>query len=94
MAAADTTDFYRKNALARLRRAIPARAALAAAAAEPWPEEPLLRRARLLTDLGLDDLALTELGAGARAGRSRARVLALEALVLANQGRAARAASR
>ena len=85
LAAADTTDFYRKNALARVRRSLPARAALAAAAVEPWPEEPLLRRARLLTDLGFDDLALTELDLVRERAQPRT-VLATEALVLANKG--------
>lgn len=86
IASADTTDFYRKHALARLgggsrvlggtlRDRLP----------EPWPEDPRLDRARLLSDLGLDELALSEIelvGAGAdrRAG------LALEALVLARHG--------
>ncbi|HEX5758941.1 MAG TPA: lytic transglycosylase domain-containing protein [Thermoanaerobaculia bacterium] len=82
VATADTTDFYRKNALARVRRAVPAGTP---AAAEPWPEEPLLRQARLLTDLGLDDLALSEIGLVRERAQLRA-VHATEALVLANKG--------
>ena len=85
IAGADTTDFYRKHALARLgvvavitnQRPVPARGA--------WPHDPLLERARLLTDLGLDDLALAELdGWGERADAPAA--LALRALVTARRG--------
>jgi soluble lytic murein transglycosylase-like protein len=84
VAQADTTDFYRKNALNRLR----ARQAAEAAEAwrkEPWPAEPALERARLLTDLGLDDLALSE--AGLVKDKAQPRSLrALEAVILARRG--------
>jgi soluble lytic murein transglycosylase len=81
---ADTTDFYRKNALGRLRGK-PAALAAAAPALEPWPADPALDRARLLTDLGLDDLALSE----AELVRERAQprsLRALEAVILARRG--------
>jgi soluble lytic murein transglycosylase-like protein len=98
LAAADTGDFYRRNATLRLASwqaapATPARAALAAAAtppsaptlAEPWPYDPALVRAQLLTDLGLDDLAWSE--AELVRGRAQPRaVAALEALILARRG--------
>ncbi|MES1211776.1 MAG: hypothetical protein ABUL63_05525, partial [Acidobacteriota bacterium] len=51
VASADTNDFYRKNALTRLRGQAPA---VDERGVEPWPEAPSLQRARLLTDLGLE----------------------------------------
>ena len=95
VAASDTTDFYRKNALAHLqKKPAPATGASEAAASEPWPNDPALTRARLLTDLGLEDLALAELQlAQARPQSSPSSqppqpraVNALEALILARQG--------
>ena len=85
IAQADTADFYRRNALSRLRGK-PAALAAAAQAREPWPADPALERARLLTDLGLDDLALSEVEL-VREKVQQARALqALEALVLARRG--------
>lgn len=87
LAAADTTDFYRRHALARLG-ATPAVPALASAAPppEPWPDDPRLRRARYLTDVGLDGLAQVELDLVGEAGEPRARS-ALRGLLLARQGK-------
>jgi soluble lytic murein transglycosylase-like protein len=84
IAQADTADFYRRNALAHLR-AKPAALAAAAQAKETWPVEPALDRARLLTDLGLDDLALTE-SALVRDKVKPQSLRALEAVILAHQG--------
>jgi soluble lytic murein transglycosylase len=82
VAAADTTDFYRKNALERVRRPVVPEPP---AAAEPWPHEASLQHARLLTDLGLDDLALSELELVR--GKAQPRALhATEAVILANRG--------
>ncbi len=91
IAAADTTDFYRKHALARLdpsAATAPAGdgAAAEAPAEQPWPLDPELGRARLLTDLGLDELALSELdargdGIDKRAGN------ALRGLALSREGK-------
>lgn len=84
IAQADTADFYRRNAQARLRGK-PAALTAAAQAREPWPVDPALDRARLLTDLGLDDLALSE----AELVRDKAQprsLRALEAVILAHQG--------
>jgi soluble lytic murein transglycosylase-like protein len=81
---ADTTDFYRRNALSHLRGK-PAALAAAAQAKEPWPADPALDRARLLTDLGLDDLALSETEL-VRARVDPRSLRALEAVILANQG--------
>ena len=56
------------------------------AATEPWPDDPAVARARLLTDLGLEDLALSEQAELVRANASPRAATALEALVLARQG--------
>lgn len=66
VASADTTDFYRKYALERLSRQLrtpEAPLSVPSQEPEPWPEDPALARARLLTDLALDELALVELEA-------------------------------
>ena len=86
VASSDTTDFYRKNALTRLQRKpagpLPGSAA---AAIEPWPDDPVLARARLLTDLGLEDLAASELELIRPKAQPRS-TRALEALILARRG--------
>ena len=62
VASSDTTDFYSRQALARLGDTQPAEGlALAQAPAGGWPEEPALQRVKMLTDLGLDELASQEL---------------------------------
>ncbi len=87
LAAADTTDFYRKHALAHLATAgDDATAAGEAPAEQPWPVDPELARARLLTDLGLDDLALAELDARGNTTDRRA-ANALRGLALSRQGK-------
>lgn len=82
---ADTADFYRRNALSRLLGK-PAALAAAAAAQEPWPADPALERARLLTDLGLDDLALSEAELVREKVRQQPALQALEAVILARRG--------
>lgn len=82
---ADTTDFYRRNALGRLRGKPAALAAAAARVQEPWPADPALDRARLLTDLGLDDLALSEAELVRDTVQQRP-LQALEAVILARRG--------
>jgi soluble lytic murein transglycosylase-like protein len=85
LAAADTSDFYRRNSLARLARWKRPPTESAAQSAEPWPYDPALVRAQLLSDLGLDDLAQVELDLV----RSRAQVRsvsALQAVILARRG--------
>jgi len=86
VAAADTTDFYRKHALARLGGAVPASDPARREPPEPWPADPALARVGLLSDLGLDGLALSELAAVGAAADPRAAA-ALEALALGRQGR-------
>jgi soluble lytic murein transglycosylase len=84
VASSDTNDFYRKNALARLgHKAVPAQAE--GAEPEPWPADPQLARARLLTDLGLEELAQTEMDLVKDEAQPRS-LRALEALILARKG--------
>lgn len=82
VAAVDTTDFYRRYALVRLGEA-PQTAPRVEP--EPWPDDPVLQRARLLTDLGLEELAQTELEALWQQAEEPA-AQALESLILARQG--------
>lgn len=86
VAASDTTDLYRKSALTRLRGQAPA---ADERGEEPWPEDPVLQRARLLSDLGLEDMAQAEMEALAVDPNKRAddrAVQALQALIEARQG--------
>jgi soluble lytic murein transglycosylase len=79
----DTADFYSAQALTRLGgETALARDVIAPATA--WPE-PALRRAKLMIDLGLDDLAEREMEI--LDGRASERdLLALKALLLCRQG--------
>lgn len=88
IAQADTNDFYRRNALSRVRGKAASAPALAAAAQlrkDPWPVEPGLDRARLLSDLGLDDLALSESELVREKVQPRS-LRALEAVILSRHG--------
>ncbi len=85
LAAADTSDFYRRNSLARLARWKRPPPESEARTAEPWPDDPALVRAQLLSDLGLDDLAQAELDLVRGRAQPRA-VSALQAVVLARRG--------
>ncbi|HEV2853277.1 MAG TPA: transglycosylase SLT domain-containing protein [Thermoanaerobaculia bacterium] len=88
VASSDTSDFYGRQAMARLGEIPPAEnegMALAQAPAGEWPAEPALRRAKLLSDLGLDELASEEIELVA--DRSNRRdVLALKGLILCRKG--------
>ncbi|HYO13565.1 MAG TPA: transglycosylase SLT domain-containing protein [Thermoanaerobaculia bacterium] len=84
VAQADTTDFYRKHALARLKGK-PLQPAASEQLPDPWPADPGLDRVRLLTELGLDSLAATEL-ALIRDQVQPQPLKATEALILAHQG--------
>lgn len=81
LVAADTEDFYSRHALARLGPPSSSRPAAVATAIEPWPHDSRLERARLLSDLGLDVMAMTELDLVAPRSDPRA-VDGLRALVL------------
>jgi len=86
VASSDTSDFYSRQALDRLGEIPQGQAtALAQAPAGAWPAEPALRRAKLLIDLGLDDLASREIELVAE-GANRRDVLALKGLILCRQG--------
>jgi soluble lytic murein transglycosylase len=86
VATSDTSDFYSRQALARLGETqAPEGVTLAKAPTGEWPAEPVLKRAKLLTDLGLDDLASEELNLVA-AGANRRDVLALKGLILCHKG--------
>ncbi|HEY8020937.1 MAG TPA: lytic transglycosylase domain-containing protein [Thermoanaerobaculia bacterium] len=86
LAGADTADLYRRNAQVRLTGQAHAQARLAVdPRPEPWPNDPVLERARLLSDLGLDDLALSEMDLVRPSAQPRA-LAGLDALVLARRG--------
>ncbi len=84
VAAVEVTDFYRRHALAQLGPG-PAPEPERAVPEGPWPRDPLLARAELLSDLGLDAVALTEMRSLAGSAEKSA-LHALEALVLARRG--------
>jgi soluble lytic murein transglycosylase len=94
VAASDTSDFYGRQAMARLGEIPPAgfegegMALAQAPAAGEWPADPALKRAKMLTDLGLDELASREIELVAGAGRvaDRRDVLALKGLILCRRG--------
>ncbi len=86
VASSDTSDFYSRQALARLGEIPPSEGtALAQAPAGAWPAEPALQRVKLLTDLGLDELASREIELVADES-DRRDVLALKGLILCRRG--------
>jgi soluble lytic murein transglycosylase-like protein len=83
----DTSDFYNRQAITRLGEAASPAAPelLAQTPAGVWPPEPELRRAKLLSDLGLDQLASRAIELAA--GRTNPRdALALKGLILCRKG--------
>jgi len=92
IASSDTTDFYRKQAMARLGLA-GGRGGFATAQLvseeRPWEIDPSLRRAKLFVDLGLDEMAEREIALVEATvdDVSRQDRRALEALMLARQGK-------
>jgi soluble lytic murein transglycosylase len=85
VAASDTGDFYRRQAEERLGGAPVSSAIELARASAPWPTDPALSRAKLLTDLGLDKLAAREMDL-VEANANPRDLLALRALVMGRQG--------
>lgn len=85
ISSAGTNDFYGRHARARLRGSSSPNLAEPAHPTEPWPHDPLLDRARWLSDLGLDELALLELE-GLRGTADQRSHCAVEAIVLARKG--------
>jgi soluble lytic murein transglycosylase-like protein len=84
VASSDSADFYQRQALARLGSRASA-VERSKPAPRSWPIDPVLDRARFLTDVGLDDLALVEVRALAPRADERAAA-ALEGLVLNRLG--------
>ena len=82
-----TRDFYSRQAELRLAGAGGPSAAPSAAVTEreAWPLDPALARARELSDLGLDELAVIEIGQLSPSGEPRA-VAALQGLILSRRG--------
>jgi soluble lytic murein transglycosylase-like protein/thioredoxin-like negative regulator of GroEL len=86
VADSDTGDFYRRQAAERLGGTpVSSAIELARSAAVAWPQDPTLLRAKLLTDLGLDKLAVREMDLVERKAGAR-DLLALRALVMGRQG--------
>ena len=81
----DTGDFYRRQAAERLGGAPVSSAVELARSPGPWPRDPFLLRAKLLTDLGLDKISRREMDLVAAQANPR-DLLALRALVLGRQG--------
>lgn len=86
LATADATDFYSRYAQIRLGRIPGSGPAAPPRPKEPWPTDPLLDRARWLTDLGLDSAALMELDLLRDQAEPRSWE-ALEGLALSRSGR-------
>ncbi len=83
VAASDVTDFYARHARARLPKGETAE--VPAPTPVDWPRDSRLERARLLTEAGLDDLAMAESEAVGTAADHRAQA-ALRAEILGRQG--------
>lgn len=82
--AADTSDFYSRHAARRL--GVAARRSAARLETDRWPDDPRLARTALLSELGLDSLAATELEL-LRSATDKRAADGLEALILARQGK-------
>lgn len=85
IARAPTPDFYARQALARLGGEAPVVTLATPPERESWPVDAAAERARLLTDLGLDALALDEL-ARLEARIAPRALAATRALALARHG--------
>ncbi len=90
IASSDTSDFYGRRAMARLGEAPVSseisEIQLAQASESRFPSDPRLERAKLLTDLGLDELARREMELVEDQANPR-DLLALRALVLGREGK-------
>lgn len=86
IASSDTSDFYGRRAMARLG-VPPVSSEIQLARTETaWPSDPALERAKLLTDLGLDELAKREMELVEGEANPR-DLLALRAVVMGRQGK-------
>ncbi|HEV7515256.1 MAG TPA: lytic transglycosylase domain-containing protein [Thermoanaerobaculia bacterium] len=89
VATSDTSDFYGRQALSRLGQDPgPDWAGVRVRSAGPWRIDPYLVQAKLLTDLGLDDLATRALELAARKANAR-DLLGLKAIILGRRGQQA-----
>jgi soluble lytic murein transglycosylase len=87
IASSDTSDFYGRRAMARLGETpVSSEIQLAQASESRFPSDPRLERAKLLTDLGLDELARREMELVEDDANPR-DLLALRALVLGREGK-------
>ena len=86
LASSDTSDFYNRRAMSRLGVPPVSSEIQLATSSAPWPSDPALVRAKLLTDLGLDELAKREMEL-AEGQASHRDLLALRAIVLGRQGK-------
>jgi soluble lytic murein transglycosylase-like protein/thioredoxin-like negative regulator of GroEL len=86
VASSDTGDFYRRQAAERLGGTPVSAAVELARSSGPWPKDPALIRAKLLTDVGLDQLAIREMDL-VQAKANPRDLLALRALVMGRQGK-------
>ncbi len=85
VASSDTTDFYRRRAMARLGVPPVSSDIELARSAGSWLVDPLLQRAKALTDLGLDKLAGREMEL-VEAKADPRDLLALKALIMGRDG--------
>jgi soluble lytic murein transglycosylase-like protein len=87
IASSDTSDFYGRRAMARLGETpVSSDIQLAQTSESRFPADPRLERAKLLTDLGLDELARREMELVEDDANPR-DILALRALVLGREGK-------
>jgi soluble lytic murein transglycosylase-like protein len=85
IAAAPSTDYYRRHALVRLGRDADESPPAPSAAPRTWPTDPVLSRAARLSDLGIDRLGMMELDL-VSAEASAPAADALRSRILARQG--------
>jgi soluble lytic murein transglycosylase len=89
VATSDTSDFYGRQALSRLgQEPGPDWAGVRVRSAGPWRIDPFLAQAKLLTDLGLDDLASRDIELVGKKANAR-DLLALKAIILGRRGQQA-----
>jgi soluble lytic murein transglycosylase-like protein/thioredoxin-like negative regulator of GroEL len=87
IASSDTSDFYGRRAVVRLGETpVSSEIQLAKASESQFPSDPRLERAKLLTDLGLDELARREMELVEDDANPR-DLLALRAIVLGREGK-------
>jgi soluble lytic murein transglycosylase-like protein len=83
--ATQADDFYSRHARGRLEEDTPVAVETPLQPTEPWPEDPVLDRARWLSEAGFDELALHELD-GLETVAERRAFCAQKAVVLAGMG--------